>query len=156
MLWEFSGFFGMIFSQSTSPFLSKKFMPFSKRLCMDNSIPCILYLLSLSNSCMSKRVSNPFWCCWRCICDKQPTFIGILYNGPPANFKLIGHSSIYLIRSTWSLYFSYGHTHQKAPDPVWSPKLSWWWRSQYCGGGPHGNTTCCNFFLALIRLIQCI
>lgn len=42
---------------------------------------------------------------------------------------------------------NYGHTHQKAPDPVWSPKLSWWWRSQYCGGGPHGNTACCSFFL---------
>ncbi len=41
--------------------------------------------------------------------------------------------------------FSYGHTHQKTPDPVRSPKLSWWWLSQYCGGGPHGNTGCCNF-----------
>ncbi len=42
---------------------------------------------------------------------------------------------------------SYGHTHQKAPDPVRSPKLSWGWRSQYCGGAPHGNTACCSFFI---------
>jgi hypothetical protein len=56
--------------------------------------------------------------------------------------------------------FSYGHTHQKAPDPVRSPKLSWCWRSQYYGGGPHGNTACCSFCLFLFffcrfRLWRC-
>ncbi len=41
--------------------------------------------------------------------------------------------------------FNYGHTRQEAPDPVRSPKLSCRWPSQYCGGGPHGNTRCCSF-----------
>lgn len=52
-----------------------------------------------------------------------------------------------LYNHTRDIKSSYGHTHQKAPDPVRSPKLSWWWRRQYCGGGPHGNTTCCSFFI---------
>ena len=53
----------------------------------------------------------------------------------------------YLVYNEMSKFrFSYGHTTQKAPDPVRSPKLSCVWQSQYCGGGPHGNTLCCNFF----------
>lgn len=43
--------------------------------------------------------------------------------------------------------FSYGHTHQTVPGPVRSPKSNWWRRRQYCGGGPHGNTTCCSFLI---------
>jgi hypothetical protein len=39
----------------------------------------------------------------------------------------------------------YGHTLVKTPEPVRSPKLSTSWLSQYCGGGPHGNTGCCSF-----------
>lgn len=35
----------------------------------------------------------------------------------------------------------------KAPDPVRSPQLSNIWTSQYYGGGPHGNTGCCSFFI---------
>ncbi len=40
--------------------------------------------------------------------------------------------------------------HQKALDPVRSPKLSWWQPSQYYGWWQRGNTGCCNatfFFL---------
>lgn len=40
---------------------------------------------------------------------------------------------------------NYGHTRLKAPHPVRSAKSSSWWQSQYYGGGPHGNTLCCNF-----------
>jgi hypothetical protein len=39
----------------------------------------------------------------------------------------------------------YGHTCQKVPDPVRSPKSNWQWHSQYCDGGPRGNTMCCSF-----------
>ena len=49
----------------------------------------------------------------------------------------------------------YGHLHQKALDPVRSPKLSWWQLSQYYGGWPHGNTGCCNAFLVLLLLLFC-
>ena len=65
--------------------------------------------------------------------------------------SLYSHLSIHLLHNAklqnhiTKVPFSYGHTHQNTPDPVWSPKLSWWWLSQYCGGGPHGNTGCCNF-----------
>ena len=34
--------------------------------------------------------------------------------------------------------------HQKALDPVRSPKLSWWQPSQYYGWWQRGNTGCCN------------
>lgn len=44
----------------------------------------------------------------------------------------------------------YGHTCQTIPGLVWSPKSSWWWRSQYCGGGPHGNTACRSFLTFLV------
>ena len=41
---------------------------------------------------------------------------------------------------------NYGHTQVKPPHPVRSAQLNTWWQSQYYGGGPHGNTLCCNFF----------
>ena len=41
---------------------------------------------------------------------------------------------------------SYGHIILNTPDPVRSPQLKSIESSQYYGGGPHGNTTCCNFF----------
>ena len=40
---------------------------------------------------------------------------------------------------------NYGHTQLNPPHPVRSAKLNSWWQSQYYGGGPHGNTLCCNF-----------
>ncbi len=51
-------------------------------------------------------------------------------------------------------HFRYGHTLQKAPDPVWSPKLNCSWLSQYCGGGPRGNTECCTFYHAFFRVFH--
>ena len=39
----------------------------------------------------------------------------------------------------------YGHTHVNTLRPVRFGKLSTCWRSQYYGGGPHGNTACCRF-----------
>src|ERR1700744_2757123 len=41
---------------------------------------------------------------------------------------------------------NYGHTQLNPPHPVRSAKLNSRWQSQYYGGGPHGNTLCCNFF----------
>ena len=53
---------------------------------------------------------------------------------------------IFLVRVS---IISYGHTRENTPEPVWSPKLSSRWLSQYCGGGPHGNTGCFSFFFSL-------
>lgn len=78
--------------------------------------------------------------------------LGIVLSSPPAS-----------VEGTWSrcptsgwmasnkrgqkmVAFDYGHTHQKAPYPVRSAKLSWCRRCQYCGRGRHGNTTCCSLF----------
>ena len=56
--------------------------------------------------------------------------------------------------SQCKLYTSnYGHMHQKAPDPVRSPKLNWWQPCQYCGGRPRGNTACCSFFYLFFSFI---
>ena len=38
--------------------------------------------------------------------------------------------------------FEFGHTEQKAPDPIRTLKLSCSRPSQYCGGRPRGNTGC--------------
>ena len=42
---------------------------------------------------------------------------------------------------------NYGHTQLNPPHPVRSAQLNSWWQSQYYGGGTHGNTLCCNFFI---------
>ena len=42
---------------------------------------------------------------------------------------------------------NYGHTQLNPPHPVRSAQLNSWWQSQYYGGGPHGNTLCCNFLV---------
>ena len=70
----------------------------------------------------------------------------IMYCWAPSAwvFLLIKRCKYPILKPT-ALASNYGHTHQKALDPVWSPKLSWWWRSQYCAGGHHGNTVCCSF-----------
>jgi hypothetical protein len=44
---------------------------------------------------------------------------------------------------------NYGHTQLNPPHPVRSAQLNSWWQSQYYGGGPHGNTLCCNFLFFL-------
>lgn len=50
----------------------------------------------------------------------------------------------------WTRHFhrlsNYGHTRLNPPHPVRSAQLNSRWQSQYYGGGPHGNTLCCNFF----------
>ena len=52
------------------------------------------------------------------------------------------HHNIYRLMCRSSIY---GHTHVDALRPVRFGKLSTCWRSQYYGGGPHGNTACCRF-----------
>ena len=51
---------------------------------------------------------------------------------------------------------SYGHTQLNPPHPVRSAKLNSRWQSQYYGGGPHGNTLCCSFFLCFLFFLSLI
>ena len=59
--------------------------------------------------------------------------------------------------------FEFGHTEQKAPDPIRTLKLSCSRPSQYCGGRPRGNTGCrillqffflFSFFFFIIKNVQ--
>lgn len=58
---------------------------------------------------------------------------------------------------TWTRNFcilsNYGHTQLNPPHPVRSAQLNSWWQSQYYGGGPHGNTLCCNFLFLFLFLL---
>jgi hypothetical protein len=57
------------------------------------------------------------------------------------------HSAPILIQGEKAISLSYGHTQLNPPHPVRSAKLNSRWQSQYYGGGPHGNTLCCSFFI---------
>ena len=73
--------------------------------------------------------------CWKVWClVYQKVFFGVIKY----------FFSVKAVLIIWKI--SYGHTILKTPDPVRSPQLSNIWTSQYYGGGPHGNTGCCNFF----------
>src|ERR1700733_10878395 len=55
-----------------------------------------------------------------------------------------------------AISLSYGHTQLNPPHPVRSAKLNSRWQSQYYGGGPHGNTLCCSFFLCFLFFLSLI
>jgi hypothetical protein len=63
----------------------------------------------------------------------------------PAPDWLITYCVVVLLRP-YRLQVPYDHSRSDAPDLVRSRKLSERRLSQYCGGGPHGNTECCTFF----------
>ena len=59
------------------------------------------------------------------------------------------------IQGEKAISLSYGHTQLNPPHPVRSAKLNSRWQSQYYGGGPHGNTLCCSFFLFFFEFDFC-
>lgn len=73
----------------------------------------------------------------------------LLWYPQKSRFKNIGK---WLTNTDLNMDFNYDHIRLVPPEPVWSPKLSNRWFSQYCGGGPHGNTGCCSFFLFILLM----
>ena len=128
--------------------------------CCSDLWPCFLECLVTYRD-ERKRQTWPSVTCISCKLWAEPgetcseRKVRLCYHSAPNRNVICNHEEqIQLCVSPKRKTGRYGHTHQKAPDPVRSPKLSWWWRSQYCGGGPHGNTACCIFCIFLETQLQ--
>ena len=96
--------------------------------------------------------------CRVCVCTRDPCgntpplafFFSSRTRTPSLSLKDL-HNGTFVCRIWYivgdnPLLLSYGHTQLNPPHPVRSAQLNSWWQSQYYGGGPHGNTMCCNFY----------